>query len=129
MSAYSHLLGWKCSSVTPCRENFTVHPVLEDLGIVYLFSVMDKIYINTTGQTLRSQDGRKTFSAEIKSPSSECWKKRYYILFQLLVRRTIGLLKGNQVMAFEVSRILCTLLYTNSENQKTKLSLCLSFHR
>lgn len=27
---------------------------LEDLGIVYFFSVKDKNYINTTGQTLRS---------------------------------------------------------------------------
>lgn len=82
-------------------------------GYLYIsFLLWIKIIFNTTGQTLRSQrkKSRKIFffSAEIRSPSSEYWKNRYYILFQLLARKTIGLLKGinNHVKRIGCSRSL-----------------------
>ncbi|KAI9344423.1 hypothetical protein BD770DRAFT_414198 [Pilaira anomala] len=36
-----------------------VHPALEDLGVVYICFVIEKNYINTLGQTLRSREVKK----------------------------------------------------------------------
>jgi hypothetical protein len=66
-------------------------PTLEGLGIVYFFSVKDKNYTNTTGRTLQSWVARLGGN---KESIERVLEERYYILFQLLARRTIGLLKG-----------------------------------